>query len=401
MFAVGPLVLGLLVSGALALAWSPVGGTVRPAGAQQSLIDSDPAVVKALAELADAQSAAHQAADRLEQTTEQKADVEAKIADDQSRITELDQERATLATWRDGLLAKVRARAAVLYRTGGDGTGVAEILSGTALDGVRRKELGDVAARNDRDTMHKLDVARDNLAVAQDSLRHDQADLQTQQTALDALVGQLQQQQAVVDQQVAVANAALERARVIGALHAAGEPIMGPATLTVDQMMAWYDAQGYHPRLAPGVTVADLAQIYLQEGADENVRGDMAFAQAIVETGGFASSPDNNYSGLGWCDSCTRGTVFPTPRDGIRAQIQLLLNYADIDSRAANLHHPPSPYWWDPNPLVAAHYFDTYFAKGWAPTWSQMGHGNWATDPNYAGKVINVYHQMVAYTQSH
>ena len=129
------------------------------------------------------------------------------------------------------------------------------------------------------------------------------------------------------------------------------------------------------------------------------MRGDVAFAQAIVETGGFSAAPNDNYSGLGWCDSCTRGTVFPTPRDGVRAQIQLLLAYADPDATSAKLHHPPSPYWWDTDPVQAARDFDTYFAKGWAPTWSDMGHGNWATDPNYASKVIGVYHHMVAYAQ--
>jgi flagellum-specific peptidoglycan hydrolase FlgJ len=29
-----------------------------------------------------------------------------------------------------------------------------------------------------------------------------------------------------------------------------------------------------------------------------------------------------------------------------------------------------------------------------------MGHGNWATDPNYASKVIAVYQRMVAFAQS-
>ena len=81
-------------------------------------------------------------------------------------------------------------------------------------------------------------------------------------------------------------------------------------------------------------------------------------------------------------------------RDGIRGQIQLLVNYADANSRAANLHHPVSPYIWRSDAA-----FDTYFAKGWAPTWSDMGHGNWATDPAYAGKVIAVYRSMVAFTQ--
>ncbi len=244
----------------------------------------------------------------------------------------------------------------------------------------------------------KLEQARTTLAGTQSMLKREQDDLEQQQAALDGLLADLQQQQATVEQRVAEANAALERARVIGALHAAGEPIMGPSALTADQMMAWFDAQGYRPRLGD-VSVGELAQMFLEEGGDEGVRGDFAFAQAIVETGGFASAPDNNYSGLGWCDSCARGTVFPTPRDGIRAEIQLLLNYADPDSRAAALHHPPSPYWWGGDPDAAVRAFDTYFAKGWAPTWSDMGHGNWATDPTYAGKVIGIYHSMTAFSQ--
>jgi Mannosyl-glycoprotein endo-beta-N-acetylglucosaminidase len=368
------------------------------AQAQETLIESDPAVVKARAELEAAQQAAHEAAGRVEATVEQRDVVQGKIADDQSRIAAADKQRTDLSFFRDVLLEQVRARARALYTSGGDGTGAASLLADNALDGVRRQQLGDAAARSNRATVKKLQIAQSQLADLRASLDRDRADLQTQQDSLDALVTRLQSEQATVDQTVAAANAALARARVIGALHAAGEPIMGPAALTADQMVAWFDTQGYHPHL-PDTTVAELAQIFIEEGADENVRGDFAFAQAIVETGGFASSPDDNYSGLGWCDSCSRGTVFPTPRDGVRAQIQLLLNYADPDSRAANLHHPPSPYWWSADPAVAARDFDNYFAKGWAPTWSDMGHGNWATDPSYAGKVISVYHHMVAFTQ--
>jgi hypothetical protein len=158
-------------------------------------------------------------------------------------------------------------------------------------------------------------------------------------------------------------------------------------------MVAWFDSQGYRPRLS-NTSVPELAQMFLEEGGAEGVRGDFAFAQAIVETGGFSAAPDNNYSGLGWCDGCARGIVFPTPRDGIRGQIQLLLNYADSGSRVANLHNPLSPYVWRSEAA-----FDGYFAKGWAPTWSDMGHGNWATDPNYSGKVIGIYRSMVAFSQ--
>ena len=37
---------------------------------------------------------------------------------------------------------------------------------------------------------------------------------------------------------------------------------------------------------------------------------------------------------------------------------------------------------------------------GWAVTWNQMGHGNWATDPNYSDKVMKIYAGMVAYASS-
>ena len=142
----------------------------------------------------------------------------------------------------------------------------------------------------------------------------------------------------MTDQKVAAANAALARARVIGALHAAGEPVMGPSLLTAAQMVAWYNAQGYHPRLETSIN--DLAQIFIDEGTDENVRGDFAFAQSIVETAGFNAAPANNYSGIGWCDSCSTGNRFPNPREGVRAQIQLLLNYADA---GRTRRQPPSP----------------------------------------------------------
>ena len=51
----------------------------------------------------------------------------------------------------------------------------------------------------------------------------------------------------------------------------------------------------------------------------ENVRGDVAFAEASIETGGFsAGGSDNNFSGLGACDGCGGQNRFPTALDGIR-----------------------------------------------------------------------------------
>ena len=172
---------------------------------------------------------------------------------------------------------------------------------------------------------------------------------------------------------------------------------MGPPTLTGPELAAWFKSTGQQAQLAGTTTIDELAEIYIPEGLDENVRGDLAFAQAVLETGSFGHAIDNNYSGIGACDSCTSEFLFPTPRDGVRAQIQFLLNYADPNSRAANLKHPPDATLYSPDPAKAAQMFDTFFGKGDAPVWNIMGNGNWATDPLYAGKVLTIFGTMLEF----
>jgi hypothetical protein len=192
------------------------------------------------------------------------------------------------------------------------------------------------------------------------------------------------------------------------ALGGPGVPVMGPSTLTAAEINAWYNSTGHHPNITVPMPV--LASYYVAEGNAENVRGDIAFAQSIVETGyfGFVGSivqpSNNNFAGMGACDTCNSGVQFPNADIGVRAQIQHLRNYADITSRAANLHHPPVPQWYAQgvtNPvqaaITAAHNFDTFFAKGRAPTWNLMGNGNWATAPTYAVSVLTVYNQMLVF----
>ncbi|HEX5588241.1 MAG TPA: glucosaminidase domain-containing protein, partial [Acidimicrobiia bacterium] len=143
---------------------------------------------------------------------------------------------------------------------------------------------------------------------------------------------------------------------------------------------------------------------FVSEGNRYNVRGDIAFAQSIVETAWF-NFPDygivkpwnNNFSGIGACDSCGNGFQFSTPVSGVRAQIQLLRNYADLGSRVTNIPDPPVPELWGSNPSTAAYNFDNYFAKGRAPLWNNMGNGNWATAPNYATTVLRVYNQILTF----
>lgn len=174
-------------------------------------------------------------------------------------------------------------------------------------------------------------------------------------------------------------------------------PVMGDAVLTAAQLAAWYRSTGAVPRLSPGTTIDDLARIYIEEGDAEHVRGDLAFAQAIIETGSFAVAAGDNFSGIGVCDSCTGGNAFDSPRSGVRAQIQLLRNYADPDSRAENLAYPPEPGLYGSDAAKAARLYDTFFLKGEAPLWNLMGNGNWATDPTYAGKVVGLFNSMVSF----
>lgn len=371
--------------------------TVSVAGAPV-WAQTDPGVAVALTNLQQAQAAAHAAADQVQATTQQQAAVQAKIAANQARIAQLEAQIPVLRAQEAQLRKVLQQRAAAIYVSSGPLGHYESVIPDPTLTYVRRKVLANAAAKRDHQNADQLAALQVQLNQSETELKTEQTSLAQQSAQLNQLAAQLQSQQALMNQRVSDANAALERAKELGALRASGrEPIQGPAVLTAAQMAGWIRSRGYSPHIE--TTIDDLAQIYLQEGNDEGVRGDFAFAQAVIETGGFESAPANNYAGMGWCDSCSNGSGFPTPRDGVRAQIQHLLNYADLASRAAKLHHPPSPFWYGSDPATAAQNFDTFFAKGWAPTWSDMGHGNWATDPNYSGKVIKVFNDMVAFAQ--
>jgi hypothetical protein len=183
-----------------------------------------------------------------------------------------------------------------------------------------------------------------------------------------------------------------------------GIHVIGQSRLTPAQLVSWYRANVPNtlPYRASSISVEDLANLFVSEGNRYNVRGDLAFAQSVVETAWF-NFPDNgqvrpwnnNFSGIGACNSCGNGFQFPTPLAGVRAQIQLLRNYGDIESRVANIPDPPVPELWGSNPATAAYNFDHYFHKGRAPFWNNMGNGNWATAPNYGPMVIRLYNQML------
>jgi flagellum-specific peptidoglycan hydrolase FlgJ len=168
--------------------------------------------------------------------------------------------------------------------------------------------------------------------------------------------------------------------------------VMRPAQVSPAQMAAWFRSSsarvsGYRAT----VSVETLALYYAEEGRDEGVAGDLAFVQAVLETGNFSwpghgqvRAAQNNFAGIGACDggTCTVAT-FRSARIGVRAQIQHLRAYADPTVTIARLAHP-----------LESPRFHLVTPKGKAPTWEQMGRGNWATDPNYSTKILSLYAAM-------
>ena len=120
--------------------------------------------------------------------------------------------------------------------------------------------------------------------------------------------------------------------------------IEGESTVTVEQMARWYTenspitfpVDSYH---SGGVnSLEEFCKIYCEEAQSENIRVEVAFAQAMHETGwlqfeGQVKIGQFNFAGLGATDGGASGADFSKygtegVRMGIRAQIQHLKAYA-------------------------------------------------------------------------
>jgi hypothetical protein len=327
--------------------------------------------------------------DRLARAQADAADAQSRydqaVADrDQAQVQLKDLEQAipTTRAQEAALRTEIANRAVVLYKNSDASNGLGILQTDDPMDAGRKAKFTEVADRYYPKRVQELQDAMDRQ-------QHERADLQTKRNDLADAIPRFEQEKAAADEKVAKATRGVAIAGQVEPLRAAGDPIMGPTVLTAADMAAWLRSSGSSPRLSAGVTVEQIAQVYVDEGTAENVRGDVAFAQANIETGGFsAGGSDNNFSGLGACNGCGGQNRFPTALDGIRAQIQLLKAYAG----GGALVNPPSPYWWGPNPGA----YDNFGARGSAPTWRAMGGGKWATDGGYSSKVLGTYDKMIA-----
>jgi hypothetical protein len=161
--------------------------------------------------------------------------------------------------------------------------------------------------------------------------------------------------------------------------------LLGGSALNAAQLAAWYHWEGYTD-LTPA-PIEQLAAWYIQAGKQEGLRGDVAFAQAILETGGF-SSPDatdlNNYAGIGHCDSCSSGWQFPSPNGGVIGQIQLLRIFATASPPPAGA----------PGPVLPSLMVSQQHEAGCCPSVESLT-GVWATDPTYGTQILSIYQSIL------
>ncbi|MGI8755599.1 MAG: glucosaminidase domain-containing protein [Acidimicrobiales bacterium] len=185
----------------------------------------------------------------------------------------------------------------------------------------------------------------------------------------------------------AIAAAAQARADLAAAgrrtvpLVPLGAPILGLPRLDAYDLAGWFATTSYRPRVLP--PIAEYARWFIEEGRIEGVRGDIAFAQAVLETGGFTNQDSvaaNNFSGIGHCDLCASGWTFASPHIGVRGQIQLLKSYALRQPEYAN----------------ALAHGNLHGPSGCCPIWGDLT-TVWATDPGYGPKVMLIYTDMATY----
>ena len=138
-------------------------------------------------------------------------------------------------------------------------------------------------------------------------------------------------------------------------------PIMGPTNVTVGQLINYYSSVTNYPAYYAGTDAPTLdvfCQMYLDECNAEGVRVEVAFCQAMDETNylrytGRVPIEANNFAGIGAIDSDVHAwAVFPSVREGIRAQVQHLKAYAStaplnnpcVDPRFAYVSRGCAPY---------------------------------------------------------
>ena len=165
--------------------------------------------------------------------------------------------------------------------------------------------------------------------------------------------------------------------------------IVGSSAVTRDQMVAYYKANQAYPAFYQNTdapTVEAFCQIYLEECNAEGIKAEVAFCQAMKETGflrygGDVNIAQFNFAGLGATGGGAQGASFSSVREGVRAQIQHLKAYASTE--------PLNNVCVDPRFHLVTRGTAQYVE--WLGQKENPGGYGWATAQNYGYSIKNDY----------
>lgn len=165
--------------------------------------------------------------------------------------------------------------------------------------------------------------------------------------------------------------------------------IAGNSSVTVAQMVNYYKKSGKaYPaealKVGGAATIEEFCQIYYEECKTEGIKAEVAFVQAMIETGflqfgGSVKIEQFNFAGLGASGNGASGNSFENVRIGIRAHVQHLKCYANTEPLKNECVDPRWGEW----------------LRGKAPyvEWLSIPNNpygtGWAGDVNYAAKILS------------
>lgn len=176
--------------------------------------------------------------------------------------------------------------------------------------------------------------------------------------------------------------------KVTNVLH----PVMGSTSVTLNQMVAYYRANANYPSFYANTeasTIEAFCKIYIEECQAEGVKAEVAFCQAMKETGflrygGNVSISQYNFGGIGSTGPGVAGESYSDVRTGIRAQVQHLkaygcsdgLNRTCVDTRFKYVSRNTAPY------VEWLGIQENPYGKGWA------------TAKNYGYDIVNMVNKL-------
>ena len=173
--------------------------------------------------------------------------------------------------------------------------------------------------------------------------------------------------------------------------------ITGTSSVTVSQMVKYYNKYSSIAYPSAALTkggapdIETFCKIIKEEADAENMKADVVFIQAMLETGylkfgGDVKISQFNFAGLGATGNGVAGNSFKDVRTGIRAQVQHLKAYANKEALK--------------NTCVDVRF--SYVTRGSAPYVEWLGiqenpnGGGWAASKNYGNDLLGLINKLEA-----